>query len=185
MNRFTKRLFTLLVCLTTALAACEDSYSEYSKKYVVRFNYMVQTSQQLAVTLGNYGCFCTIRKKVVNGVTKILMTSIKNSDAYTITESQKYFEYGLGGLIVGTSYEGEHVAYDLACPNCDRNNYLLSVADNGYATCNHCGLTYNLNAHGIIAYKSDSEKGNATKSDMRGLYRYRIQFNGTIVSVYN
>ena len=61
----------------------------------------------------------------------------------------------------------------------------ISVADNGYATCNHCGLSYNLNAHGIIAYKSDTEKENAAKSDLRGLYRYRIQFNGTIVSVYN
>ena len=95
---------------------------------------------------------------------------------------QQYFSFGLGGLIVGTNFNGDNLAYDLACPYCDVASYRLSLADNGYCRCSHCGIQYDMNNYGIIA-SIDSTKTYTNKP--RGLYRYRITYDGTNVSVYN
>lgn len=110
------------------------------------------------------------------------MTNTLGTGRYTINETQKYFNYGLGGLIVGTNIYGQHLAYDLACPNCDRNTRRLSLGDAGYATCKHCGLTYDMNNLGVITSKDSTAR---PQTDARGMLRYRITYNGTTITVYN
>ena len=85
------------------------------------------------------------------------------SHEYALSQiGAREFEYGLGGLIVGTSSTPnmsngfDIVAYDLACPNCDR-----------------------LNNFGWIITASDATK------EQRGLYRYRIIYNGVSINVNN
>lgn len=177
-----KRFPIVLLLVFAVLCACSDSYSEFSKKYLVNFSYMVTASQQLFTTMGNYGQFCTIRKESSNGKTEIVMTNAMSTGRYTINETQKYFNYGLGGLIVGTNIYGQHLAYDLACPNCDRNFRRLSLGDNGFATCNHCGLTYDMNNLGVITSRDSTAR---PQTDVRGMLRYRITYNGTNIAVYN
>lgn len=179
----TKHIQTLLILLSIViLTACDDSFSEFSKKYPVNFSYQVTASQQLFTTMGNYGQFCSIRRESSNGKTEIVMTNALGTGRYTITETQKYFNYGLGGLIVGTNNFGEHMAYDLACPNCDRNYRRLSLDDAGYAKCQHCGLTYDMNNLGVITSRDSDSR---PQTEVRGLLRYRITYNGTYISVYN
>ena len=178
-----KRLpLTIIIITAACLWACDDSYSEFSKKYPVNFSYMVSASQQLFTTMGNYGQFCTIRRETSNGKTEIVMTNSLGTGRYTINETQKYFNYGLGGLIVGTNIYGQPLAYDLACPNCDRNTRRLSLDDAGYATCKHCGLTYDMNNLGVITSKDSTAR---PQTDARGMLRYRITYNGTNIAVYN
>lgn len=178
-----KRLpLTIIIITAACLWACDDSYSEFSKKYPVNFSYMVSASQQLFTTMGNYGQFCTIRRETSNGKTEIVMTNTLGTGRYTINETQKYFNYGLGGLIVGTNIYGQHLAYDLACPNCDRNTRRLSLGDAGYATCKQCGLTYDMNNLGVITSKDSTAR---PQTDARGMLRYRITYNGTTITVYN
>ena len=173
---------TVWVVALFCICACSDSYKEYSRKYPVNFSYQVTASQQLFTTMGNYGQFCTIRRETNDGKTEIVMTNSSGTGRYTINQTQKYFNYGLGGLIVGTNIYGEHLAYDLACPNCERNNRRLSLDDAGYATCKYCGLSYDMNNHGVIASKDSTAR---PQTDARGMLRYRITYNGTTIAVYN
>ena len=180
-------IFLTVACIAAAtiMGACEDGFKEFSNKYPVAFNNQVTASQQLAITMGNPGQYCTIQRRNINGVTKILMTSFKNSDSYVINETQKFFNYGLGGLIVGTNFEETNVAYDLACPNCDRSSKLLTVTSDGYATCKHCKLVYDMNRYGVISSADTTSQKVNTDTSLRGLYRYRIGYNGVIVNVFN
>jgi len=177
------KLFSILASLVvlSIMGSCEDSYSEYTKKYIVNFNYAIASSQQLFTTIGNYGQYCNIRRETSNGKTEIVMSNSSGTGRYTITSTEQYFSYGLGGLIVGTTSFGENVAYDLACPNCDRASRRLTLMEAGYASCNHCGVTYDMNNHGVIS-ATDST---VTYSDLRGLYRYRITVSGNHLAVYN
>ena len=74
----------------------------------------------------------------------------------------------------------EPVAYDLSCPNCDRSSYRLTLPGNGSAKCNHCGITYDLNNNGWILSTTDS-----TADNLRALYRYKINYNGVAINVFN
>ena len=181
MHKTTSLYTTALVLVFAFLCAC-DNHSEFSKKYPVNFTYMVTASQQLFGTMGNYGQFCSIRRETNNGKTEIVMTNSSGTGRYTIDATQKYFNYGLGGLIVGTNIYGEHLAYDLACPSCDRNTRRLTLRDNGFAICNHCGLTYDMNNHGVISSRDSTAR---PQPDARGMLRYHITYNGTHITVYN
>ena len=164
-----------------ALLSCEDTTNTFSNREMVRCNYTVASYTELFNALGNYGQFASIREM---GTGKVRMTSGatgKYTD-YASSKVQQYFSFGLGGLIVGTNFNGDNLAYDLACPYCDVASYRLSLADNGYCRCSHCGIQYDMNNYGIIA-SIDSTKTYTNKP--RGLYRYRITYDGTSVSVYN
>ena len=169
--------------LTCCLVSCkEDIISIYSTKYPVRFYFEVASSPELYNAMGNPGQFVTIRK--VNG--KIRIANTLQSHDYSPSQiAAREFEYGLGGLIVGTSSSPnmsngfDIVAYDLSCPTCDRQTYRLAVKDNGTALCSHCGNSYDLNNYGWIITAPDATK------EQRGLYRYRISFNGIAINVNN
>ena len=166
------------------LVSCKEEISgTYSTKYPVRFYFDVASSPELYNAIGNPGQFVTIRK--VNGKIRITDMIGQTHDYAPSQIAAKEFEYGLGGLIVGTSSTPnmsnglDILAYDLSCPSCDRQDKRLTVKDNGTALCPHCGNSYDLNNYGWILTATDDTK------EQRGLYRYRVYYNGTAINVNN
>ncbi len=163
--------------------SCEDEISsQYSTKYRVRFYMEVIGAAELINTIGNPGEYVTIRQRAG----KVRIENEQGGNEYTLSYiGANEFEYGLGGLIVGTSSvpnmsDGfDILAYDLACPSCDRNDRRLTVK-NGEAHCGKCGLTYDLNYFGVVKSATDS-----TLTNVRGLYRYRIVYDGRAINVFN
>ena len=172
-------LFLLLPLLF--ISCSDDSTSTFSNREHVYCNFNVLQYPELLNAMGNMGQFASIRKHVVNGVTKITMTSASSSTDYTVDALSTNFGFGLGGLIVGTNNYGEPLCYDLSCPICDRANRRLTLSADGYAHCEKCNTIFDLNNYGVI-YKIDEDNPPATK---RGLYRYRINYNGQMVNAYN
>ena len=122
------------------------------------------------------GEFCTITS---DGQHLILTDASNHSLPINIPAEFSYHQYNLGlscGYIVGLPYineMGEDVAhvicYDRACSNCYQNHSItkpLVLRPSGYAKCNNCGRTYNLNDVGIV---SDGPAG-------RNLFRYRVSY---------
>ena len=168
-------------CVFALLTSCQDEATMgYSTKYRVQF--FMETPQapdlhNTMVTPGRYisirqGTQSRIRLETPEGsVTEIAPSAVAASSFY----------YGLGGLIVGNTYTGEAVAYDLSCPTCDRQQYRLTITNDGYATCSHCATRYDLNNYGVITETAEEKPAN-----LRGLYRYRIVYTyGTSINVYN
>lgn len=178
----THELFATLViavlCLLTSCDKDDLTTNRYSTKYPVRFYYETAVSTELMNAVGNPGQFVTIRP--ITG--KIIIANTQGETTYPLSQiGYKEFEYGLGGLIVGTSSTPNKnggfdlVAYDLGCPNCDRKSIRLTLRDNGTVNCKSCGITYDLNNFGWIIEKPDDCKFDKP----RGLYNYRIYYNAT------
>ncbi len=162
------------------ITSCEEMTNTYSNREFVRCNFIVSSYTELFGVMGNYGQFASIRQ-AGNGKLRMNSGATGNYTDYTPDKIQQYFSYGLGGLIVGTNYNGDNMCYDLACPYCDAPNYRLNLTDNGLAKCPKCGVVYDLNNNGVIS-AVDSTK---TYNNLRGLYRYHIVYDGTNVSMYN
>lgn len=160
------------------LMACSDEItSTFSNKYRVMCNFRLVERNELFLTIGNTGHFAIIRKSG----SKIVMKSVTSENSYNMLETEKYFQFGLGGLIVGTAYSGELKAYDLACRNCDRIDKRMTIVDNIYAECSHCGIVYNLNNDGSL-HKVPKD---CIHTKPKGLYRYQIEQLGEYVSIHN
>lgn len=190
MDKFVHSTLSLLwICASVVLASCsnDETTSTFSHREYVYCNFDILQYAELANVMGNPGQFASIRSHVVDGVGdsnakyKITMTSAAGSHDYNTDALSEHYGLGLGGLIVGTSYFGEPLCYDLACPICDRPNRRLTISDNGRATCGKCGVVFDLNNGGVILTVPDG----ATLTVRRGLYRYRINFNGQFVNAYN
>lgn len=164
----------------SVFCSCEEMTKVYSNRDLVRCNFIVASYNELFSVMGNYGQFATIRKTGTGKLEMKLAATGKYTE-YTPDKIQSYFCYGLGGLIVGTNYNGEVLCYDLSCPYCDASNTRLSLTDNGMAKCSKCHVVYDMNNLGIIS-SIDSTRSYGT---LRGLYRYRIVFDGTNVSMFN
>lgn len=176
-----KKIFFLMMLTILAAMSCDDEISSaYSTKYRVRCGFTVVSHAELVNCIDNYGSFTTIRQSG----SKIIMQSYSSTNSYNLNAISEEYYFGLGGLIVGTpnlSSDGNpYRAYDLACPNCDRASYRLSVSDNGRAKCGHCGIVYDLNNDGVIL-----ERGTSEIQSPRALYRYRITYDGNMVHMYN
>lgn len=181
-----KKILTIIstiAILTSVLAACTDDEATptFSKREYVFCRFDVHQYAELFNVMGNYGQFASIRKRIVNGVTKFSITNSSSSNDYTVDALSKDFGLGLGGLIVGTNHYGESLCYDLACPICDRAARRLTLDSDGYAKCAKCQVVYDMNNYGAI-YKIPAD---AQLTNKRGLYRYRINYNGQIVNAYN
>ncbi len=185
-NKYTNLKNSVLLSVSTAILlmcfiCCEDDVSSvYTSKYPVRCGFTVVNHAELINCINNMGQFSTIRQSG----DKIIMKSSVSTTEYNLDAISKDYYYGLGGLIVGTPTSTPdnqpYRAYDLACPNCDRNNYRLAVENNGWAKCSHCGITYDLNSDGIII-----DKGESNFKSPRILYRYRITYDGMMIHIYN
>jgi hypothetical protein len=174
-----KRIILLFLSVIVALlSGCSDEnpYSGYRANFV--FDGSIHPYNQ-ARSFGQYIC---VRRGVNIGQFR-LTDARGNTTVEQVPEihlQQGLFNYGLGGLIIGTpsAYgEGALIAYDWACPNCQLERYRV-VIDYvmGYATCPNpkCGVKFDLNSGGIaIEGKSDP------------LMRYRIIDNGSTVIVQN
>lgn len=177
-----RRLFILLISLLTLSGCSDDATGTFSNREHVYCAFDVLRADVLFNVMGNYGQFASIRKRVVDGKTQIeLVSSTGLKGYYPVDQLSNNFGLGLGGLIVGTSTFGETLCYDLACPICDRADRRLAFTNDGYVTCAKCGVRYDLNNYGVIYEVPE----NAQLNTHRGLYRYRINYNGQIVNAYN
>lgn len=181
-----KRLYTTSVVLffsflSSVFSSCskDPATKMYSTEHLVRCFFNVPQYTQLFNTLGSFGEFATIRVQKGQGIIK--MSSNIGSTDYPILADMRGFQFGLGGIIVGTNYYGEYLAFDLACPNCNRADRRLTIGDAGIAKCTKCGISYDLNNYGVISAVTSTILYDAP----RGLFRYRILYDGTNLSVYN
>ena len=136
---------------------------------------------ELNHVMGNLGQYASIRKHVVNGITKITMTCPVSSTDYNLDALSKNFGFGLGGLIIGTNNRGEYRCYDLACPICDRADRRLTLSNDGYAQCNKCGIIFQLEDGAPFYVPEDAN----IQGKKRGLYPYVLDYNGQIVNAHN
>ena len=183
MRRPTTIVLTVLTILLATSCQKDEAQKTYSTKYPVRCNFYVPTYTQLFNAMAGYGQYVTVRQTTdrQSGTSVIQMSDMLSTDNYAIDATMRYFNYGLGGLIIGMSTYTEPLAFDLACPNCDRAERRLSLKDDGTAVCSKCGITYDLNNYGFIRSVPDQ----CQHLTPRGLYRYHITFYGDNVSVYN
>lgn len=177
----------LLFCVIAAgiiLAACkEDVNSVYSTKYRVAcgFDPVVQY-QPIFDVVGSYGQFATVR--LAPGARSVIMSSESNPNREFNDKIIMNCQFGLGGLIIGTTNTGKIVAYDLACPNCDRQEYRLTLkAENiqWYCKCAHCGIVYNMDSDGIPVTVPEG----CVHQSPRPQLQYRTLYDGTRLTVYN
>ncbi len=180
------RLGEILVTAVLSLASCkgDDTYTKYSN---LRARLTVENVTQAPVLFTaceSMGEYCTIR---TDGQRFLFTDAAGHTSAINITALSAYNSYylGLSGFIVGklTIPEiGEDfvrvVCFDLACSNCYQNYNItkpLVLQTGGYAKCNSCQRTYNLNDIGTI---SDGPAG-------RNLYRYRVSYVGNALIINN
>lgn len=144
----------------------------------------VQQAPVLFTACESMGEYCTITS---DGQKFLFTDALNHTSVINIITIDVYSGYylGLSGFIVGTPTipeEGEDnvhvVCFDRACSNCYQNYSItkpLLLQTNGYAKCNTCGRTYNLNNVGNV---SDGPSG-------RPLYRYRVSYLGQTLLIYN
>lgn len=176
---------TLVVALL--LFSCKDG--EVNNKYCnlpARLSIEnVLQAPVLYTSCGNTGEFCTITS---DGQRFHFTDASGHSDAINITAIASYGSYNLGlssGYIVGRlsipeigETDTRVVCYDRACSNCYQKYNItkpLQLQTGGFAKCNNCGRTYNLNDIGNI---SDGPAG-------RALYRYRVSYVAHNLLIYN
>ena len=130
------------------------------------------------------GEFCTITS---DGQRYLFTDASNHTSPINATAIQAYgIPYlGLSGFIVGRltipeigESDTRVVCFDRACSNCYHNYNItkpLVLQSSGYAKCNSCGRTYNLNDIGNI---SDGPQG-------RPLYRYRVSYFNYVLVINN
>ena len=176
------------IAVLTLLTACKNG--ETNSKYCsLPARFTMQNTMQapaLHTACNNMGEFCTITVSK-DGKYFVCQGSAKEASQVPIVAETSYsgFYLGLSGLIVGLPNIPEMgmdtpavVCFDLACPNCYERYYItkpLTIKESGYALCNSCNRTYNLNDCGIV---SDGETG-------RQLYRYLASYISTTLVVNN
>ncbi len=177
-----KKVIISILPLLMLFGCSDDATSTFSNREHVYCAFDVLRSDVLFNVMGNYGQFASVRKRVVDGKTQIeLISNSGLKGYYPLDQLSNNFGLGLGGLIVGTNNFGETLCYDLSCPICDRADRRLTFTNGGYAKCGKCGVTFDLNNNGAIYQVPE----NADLPTRRGLYRYRINYNGQIVNAYN
>ena len=175
----TRQHYSLIPILYSLIlfVSCKDG--EVSNKYCnLPARLTVENVQQAPIlftaceSMGEY-CYVTS-----DGQRFLFTDATNHTSAINITAMSGYSGYylGLSGFIVGKlniPEMGEDfvrvVCYDRACSNCYQNYNItkpLQLQIGGYAKCNSCGRTYNLND---VGNTSDGPAG-------RPLYRYRVSY---------
>ena len=177
-----RKVFITLISLLI-LCGCSDYVSSkysFRERVFCRFNALQYIA--LNQVMDNYGEYATLRIKNVGSTKGVEMNYRGNTYQYTDALIKNFLD-GLGGLIIGTTYSGEYRCYDLACPICDLNNRRrrLTLTNDGYAKCNKCGVSFDLNHDGVI-YKVPEGADLPVK---RGLYQYYITYANPIIYIRN
>ena len=175
----------LILSIICCLFACKEG--EVNNKFCnlpARLTIRNVVGGVLFTSCESMGEYCTITS---NGQQFLCTDATGHTDPINITAEDVYSGYylGLNGFIVGklTIPEiGEDfvrvVCYDRACSNCYQNENItkpLQLQSGGYAKCNKCGRTYNLNDVGNV---SDGPAG-------RPLYRYRVNYIENVLVINN
>ncbi len=162
-----RAILILLSLLPLFTASCErNSYSTFSKKYLVTFSYGIAQAPFNQITTP--GRFVSAR---ISGTVLKTVNSDGETTDLELTEIQaRNFRMGLAGLIIGTpTFNNDDMsvwAYDLGCPVCDVASARLRFDVLGQATCSKCGNSWDLNSSG---FPTTNESGN-----VRTLYRYPV-----------
>ncbi|MBP3710949.1 MAG: hypothetical protein IJ148_07260 [Bacteroidaceae bacterium] len=176
----------LALALALALSSCssDDVNTKYSNLRARLTIENVTQAPVLFTACESMGEYCTVKS---DGQRFLFTDAAGHTSAINITALSAYNNYylGLSGFIVGklTIPEiGEDfvrvVCFDLACSNCYQNYNItkpLVLQTSGYAKCNSCQRTYNLNDCGTI---SNGPTG-------RNLYRYRVSYVGGALVIVN
>lgn len=183
-----KKLCTLVLPIISCLMllACKDG--EVNNKFCnLPARLTVENVLQAPVLYTcceGMGEFCTITS---DGQRFNFTDATNHTSSINITSIVGYSGYHLGltGFIVGRlsipeigENDAKVVCYDRACSNCYQNYNItkpLQLKVGGYAKCNSCNRTYNLNDTGNI---SDGPGG-------RPLYRYRVSYLNYVLLIYN
>lgn len=185
MKSFISRNFLFSLVVLFAISSCKKD--EVNATYYTGAPVFISLATLSYAELGaalSQGSFVTIRSVTTAGDnnTKIRISNGLNTQDYAPSAvDYKSFRFGIGGIIAGTNYAGEALAYDLVCPNCRTADYRLTVNNNGTCSCSHCNIVYDLNNYGFII---NTEK-NTIHSEPRGLLRYRAEVNVAEVHVWN
>ena len=174
-------VFFLLLFLSCSGGETNNKYSNLRARLTVENVLQAPVLYTCCESMGEY---CSITS---DGQRFIFTDAAGHTSPINIVGLVGYNGYtlGLSGYIVGrlTIPEiGEDVArvvcYDLACSNCYQSYNItkpLQLRTGGYAKCNSCQRTYNLNDVGSIA---DGQAG-------RPLYRYRVNYVGNALVINN
>jgi len=172
------------------LAGCGDGV--ISNKYCnlpARFDFRpVNSISQLYTSCESMGEWCTIT--LDNSGNKFLFskpTGAPGEANRLAIEGYTGFYMGLSGFIVGLPNipeMGESIpvvtCYDLACSNCHiETGYMtrrLILQEGGYAHCNRCLRTYDLNNTGQVTPQGPVGSP---------LYRYRVYYGNNTLSINN
>jgi hypothetical protein len=163
-----KRIFIILLGITTLFSGCGDTEELYSRQYCrLFFDNSVHNDPTLATAMTpNSGAFVTI---TASGKRFTFTSNQGLESTVNMTAREEQLGYVLGmnnGIIVGygTSIPSSFYAYDRECPNCfDINalpvrSYKLSVSEFGIATCATCHRQYDMNNGGIVSQGDDGKK---------------------------
>jgi len=189
MNKLNIRRASVWGGLVGVLLCCSCKDGEVNNKYCnlpARLSIEnVLQSPHLFTACESWGEFCTI----TSDGQKFHFTDASNhSSSINISAIAAYGSYNLGlssGYIVGRlsipeigETDRRVVCYDRACSNCYQKYNItkpLRLQTGGYAKCNNCGRTYNLNDIGNL---SEGPAG-------RPLYRYRVSYIGQNLLIFN
>lgn len=186
MKKFLLRISLLLVSAVCMCGCSSDdgTYSTYSH-YKASFSYTnVLTTAPLKNSLVSPGEFCTIRLTLNK---RLLFKSLYQTEEKDVTAAAYYQSFKcLSGFIAGLANVPDpdkidltNVCYDLACPNCFKDDAIsrdLTLQESGYAYCPRCKRKYNLNMQGLVC------GGSAGKP----LERYHIHYDGAnTMTIYN
>lgn len=180
-----KRLLLGLMALLT-LTACDEAESEFDTTHRAAFLYRsVATQSALRSALNDYGVYCRVW---VSGGHYLFENNngVTGQDNILAVAGGRPYN-ALCGFIVGRrssiDMKGRQplYAYDLACPNCDRESalsvplYFVARGD-ARVTCRRCKRVYNPDEAGQLV---GGEKG-------IHLIRYHIDYDGmNILQIYN
>ena len=182
-----RKIITLLTSLTLLVTVTSCEIEPITSGYAVYFKCDMTRPPFDQIT--SSGQFITVRRNKSNG--SYVVTDFKGDTTYhylskpeLLATNNRGYDYGLGGLIIGTPSmqdgNSKICAYDLACPNCDNPRHRLELVRDatGHATCHNCGVVFGLNIGGIPV----QGKGNGKK---RVLWPYRCNIFGMEVEVIN
>lgn len=179
-----RKLFLFLLLVSLLSCAGDGVTVGHFCALPARFTFSPVSSQpQLYVACHSMGEWCTIRLQN----RQFVFTSAAGRTGVTNqTALMGYtgFYMGLSGFIVGLPNLPEMgtdapqvTCYELACPNCYELEHVTKplTLQTGTAACQKCRRQYDLNNLGVIIR---GDKG-------RGLYRYRVYFNGEGLAINN